>query len=204
MAVNGIGGSTNNSWNVQVTTAANKSSTESSIEDVLDTAQEQQGKEDIIIKSDGRKSDPTKYYDPKTVGQMKNELSARYENMRMMVQNLILKQGQKAGGADVKIDININIDIKIGGGENADAAAEVADDGYWGADATANRILDFAKALTDDPAKLDLLIGAFKKGFEMAEKAFGGNLPDICYKTYDKVMEGFEKMKNPVTETTES
>ena len=35
---------------------------------------------------------------------------------------------------------------------------------------------------------------AFKKGYEQAEKTWGGKLPEISQKTYDAVMEGFDKL----------
>jgi|GEM_PF-5295736 len=83
----------------------------------------------------------------------------------------------------------------------AEAPEEVSQEikGYWGAEETSQRILDFAKKISgNNPEKFDLLIGAFKTGFEEAKKAFGGTLPEVSHKTYDLVMEGFEKMKEDV------
>ena len=37
---------------------------------------------------------------------------------------------------------------------------------------------------------------AFKKGFKQAEETWGGELPDICQRTYDKVFEKFDKLIN--------
>ena len=60
---------------------------------------------------------------------------------------------------------------------------------------TSQRILDFAVALTGgDPSKIEAMRDAFKKGYEMAEKAWGGELPDICKDTYDAVFKGFDEM----------
>jgi hypothetical protein len=60
-----------------------------------------------------------------------------------------------------------------------------------------DRILDFAKALSgDDPDKADAMLEAFKKGFEQATKAWGDKLPDISQRTYDAVVEKFNKWKN--------
>lgn len=53
------------------------------------------------------------------------------------------------------------------------AQADIAEDGYWGVEQTSDRILDFAKALSgNDPEKADLLIDAFKKGFDDATKSW--------------------------------
>lgn len=93
---------------------------------------------------------------------------------------------------------SVHIKIKT---ETAEATEEESQEisGYWGAEETSQRILDFAKKISgNNPEKFDLLIGAFKTGFEEAKKAFGGTLPEVSHKTYDLVMEGFEKMKEDV------
>ena len=66
---------------------------------------------------------------------------------------------------------------------------------YWGAEATAKRIFDFAKSLAGDDSKYaDTLKEAFIKGFGLAEKSYGGKdkLPKVCYETYDKVIDMFD------------
>jgi hypothetical protein len=72
-----------------------------------------------------------------------------------------------------------------------EAARElIAENGYFGADQTADRIVTAAVALAgSDPTKLDQIKAAVDKGFEMAAQAFGGSLPDICSQTCDAVME---------------
>jgi len=90
-----------------------------------------------------------------------------------------------------KGDFTVSADVK------AQAQADIADDGYWGVEQTSDRILDFAKALSgDDPDKADAMLEAFKKGFEQATKAWGDKLPDISQRTYDAVVEKFNKWKN--------
>ena len=87
-------------------------------------------------------------------------------------------------------------------GDKAQAQADIADDGYWGVEQTSDRILDFAKALSgNDPEKADLLLDAFKKGFKEATKSWGQDLPDISQRTYDAVVEKFNKWKNGTEET---
>ena len=90
-----------------------------------------------------------------------------------------------------KGDFTVSADVK------AQAQADIAEDGYWGVEQTSDRILDFAKALSgDDPDKADAMLEAFKKGFEQATKAWGEKLPDISQRTYDAVVEKFNKWKN--------
>ena len=45
--------------------------------------------------------------------------------------------------------------------------------------------------------KLEEMKAAFEKGFKEAEKTWGGELPEICQRTYDKVFEKFDKLINP-------
>ena len=44
---------------------------------------------------------------------------------------------------------------------------------------------------------------AFIKGYKQAEKQWGGELPEISKKTYDAVMEKFDKLLTPKEEETD-
>jgi hypothetical protein len=73
------------------------------------------------------------------------------------------------------------------------AKLNVADEGYWGVTKTATRIITFANSLTSANPKLAKeLQEGFIKGFEAAEKAWGGQLPQICYKTKNMVLKQFD------------
>ena len=54
----------------------------------------------------------------------------------------------------------------------------------------------------DDPEKLEEMRAAFQKGFDQATKTWGGELPDISQRTYDAVMEKFDKLTGKAEETT--
>ena len=82
---------------------------------------------------------------------------------------------------------------------------EEHEEDYWGAEKTANRILDFAKDLAgDDSDKFDTLKKAFEQGFSETEKYFGGKgkLPTVSYDTYDRVQKGFDDWANELAGTT--
>ena len=88
-----------------------------------------------------------------------------------------------------KGDFTVSADVK------AQAQADIAEDGYWGVEATSSRIIDFATALTGgDPDKIEEMREAFKKGYAMAEETWGGELPDISKRTYDAVMKKFDEL----------
>ena len=79
----------------------------------------------------------------------------------------------------------------------AKAKEDISEDGYWGVNQTSDRIVDFAIALSGgDTSKADMLLDAFKKGFEQATGTWGKDLPDISSKTYDAVLDKFEQWKN--------
>ena len=91
--------------------------------------------------------------------------------------------------------------IEVDEATRLQAQKDVSEDGYWGVEKTAGRILDFAKALAgDDLDKLNTMKDAVKKGFKIAEDLWGGELPEISGKTYDRVMEGFDEWEKSITE----
>lgn len=72
----------------------------------------------------------------------------------------------------------------------AEARALISEEGYWGVEKTSERIFQMAVAgAGGDTEKLEQIKAAIDKGFEMAEEAWGGTLPEISQKTYDAVME---------------
>lgn len=75
----------------------------------------------------------------------------------------------------------------------AQAQADIAEDGYYGVAQTSQRMFDFAQALAgDDPEQMKKMQDAIAKGYAMAEKTWGGTLPDICQKTLDATNKLFD------------
>lgn len=71
--------------------------------------------------------------------------------------------------------------------------SSVRDLDFWGAEATAKRILDFAQGLAgEDRGKISMLRDAVIEGFRQAEAILGG-LPEVSRETYRLVMEGFDQ-----------
>lgn len=140
--------------------------------------------------------------DTATIAKMKADADARTEQLRSLVEKMMTKQGVAIGTADSMWSFLAKGDFTVDEATRAQAQADIADDGYWGVDQTSDRILDFAKALSgNDPEKADLLLDAFKKGFKEATKSWGQDLPDISQRTYDAVVEKFNKWKNGTDET---
>lgn len=126
------------------------------------------------------------------VAQLKADADARTSQLKSLVEKMFTKQA----GVDLTSKSSWDEMLKAGifdADTIAQAKKDVADDGYWGADQTSDRILSFASALAgDDKEKMQQMVDAFKKGFSQATKAWGTNLPDLCQNTYKAVMDKFD------------
>ncbi len=152
--------------------------------------------------SDQTSGTVTKKTDYALVNKLKADAEERTSQLRSLVEKMMTKQGVAIGTADSMWSFLAKGDFTVDEATRAQAQADIADDGYWGVDQTSDRILDFAKALSgNDPEKADLLLDAFKKGFKEATKSWGQDLPDISQRTYDAVVEKFNKWKNGTEET---
>lgn len=70
----------------------------------------------------------------------------------------------------------------------------VSENGYFGVDQTSQRIIDFViKGAGDDIERLKSGREGILKGFEEAEKAWGGKLPGISYETLEKSLEAIDE-----------
>ena len=152
--------------------------------------------------SDQTSGTVTKKTDYALVNKLKADAEERTSQLRSLVEKMMTKKGVAIGTADSMWSFLAKGDFTVDEATRAQAQADIADDGYWGVDQTSDRILDFAKALSgNDPEKADLLLDAFKKGFKEATKSWGQDLPDISQRTYDAVVEKFNKWKNGTEET---
>lgn len=75
-----------------------------------------------------------------------------------------------------------------------EAKALIAEDGFFGVAKTSDRIADFVLAgAGDDVEKLKAGREGILRGYNQAEKAWGGNLPDISKETLEKALEKVDK-----------
>lgn len=152
--------------------------------------------------SDKTANTVTKKTDTALVEKLKADAEQRTAQLRSLVEKMMTKQGEAIGTADDMWRFLAKGDFTVDAATKALAEKDIAEDGYWGVEQTSDRILDFAKALSgNDPEKADLLLDAFKKGFEEATKTWGDKLPDISQRTYDAVVEKFDKWKNGTENT---
>ena len=145
------------------------------------------------------------------VEMLKADSEARVNSLKNMVAEAMKTQiGIATGNDDDSIwKFLASGDYTVTAAAKEKAKELISEDGYFGVEKTSDRIVEFAKALSGgDASKADELLNAFKKGFDEATKSWGKELPDISKKTYDKVLEKFDKWKNenntstPAADTT--
>ena len=203
MSVNGVTGATNTYEAYQASQAA---STKTAEENTSKAATENKNDTGVVYESSKNASTQagkTYTQNTKLVNQMKADAEAHAKQLQNIVSQLMSKQGQTYNTANGIWSFLASGDFTVDAATKAQAQKDIAEDGYWGVEQTSNRIIDFATALTDgDPDKIEEMREAFKKGYKMAEQTWGGKLPDISQRTYDAVMEKFDKMAEEAGLTT--
>lgn len=132
--------------------------------------------------------------DVSEISVLRRQAEQTNENLRKMVEELILKQGKdyrafRAKGFSDKDGTNKT------GIEGARLA--ISDDGEFGVKAVSDRLVDFAISVSGgDKTKFSELKTAIKNGFAAARETLGGYLPDICLDTYNETMRKLEAWAN--------
>lgn len=202
MSVNGIT-STSTAYEAYQASQPLKTNTETAAANVTAT-------EDVAAvyepskESETSKSQSVNYaQNTELVNKLKADAEAHTQQLQNIVQQLMTKQGQTYNTANDIWKFLASGNFTVDAATKEQAQKDIAEDGYWGVEQTSDRIIDFAKALTGgDPSKIEDMREAFKKGYEQAEKTWGGELPEISKKTYDAVMEKFDKMAEEAGQTT--
>lgn len=94
---------------------------------------------------------------------------------------------------NLKSTTETTLEIEYTDDDVKQAQEDIAPGGYWSPEATSDRLIEFAKALSGgDPEKVGLLRDTFEQAFKEIEDMFGGELPDISYSTFDMTMDKFD------------
>lgn len=110
--------------------------------------------------------------------------------------------GARQDASIMTLKLTDELSIEYSAEDVKQAQEDIAPGGYWSADETSNRLVEFAKALSGgDPEKAGMLKDAFEQGFREIEEMFGGTLPDISYETYDLTMDKFDQWANEANAT---
>ena len=139
--------------------------------------------------------------------QLKSDMESRKAQLINIINKSIFGQADAFGKATGDESIwktlssgNFSVDPAT----KAQAQKDIAEDGYWGVKQTSQRLFDFASALAgDDVDKMKQMQAAMEKGFKMATKTWGKELPSICSETMsaaNKLFEDYYKSKEVATE----
>lgn len=124
------------------------------------------------------------------VEKLKQDMESRQAQLSELVNQMLSKQAGVSNLADLFKGDNLK---KFTEADIAQAKEDVSEDGYWGVKQTSQRLFDFASALAgDDVEKMKEMQAAMEKGFKMATKSWGEELPGICHDTIKAANQLFE------------
>lgn len=137
-----------------------------------------------------KKAEDVTYKKPSTTKVDRNEINKlveesnkKMENFKSLIRTLIEKQG-----GTVEAALTGEFIVKIDEATRLEAQEAISEEGEFGVAKTADRIVNFAKAISGgDVSKLDVLKKAIQQGFDEAGEILG-ELPEISKETYTEVM----------------
>lgn len=139
------------------------------------------------------------------IEQLQKDSQSKVDSFKSMVTDMLNQQGFAFKNSDDMWRLLAKGDYTVDAKTAEDAKAAISEDGEWGVNKTAERMFEFAKAYAgDDEAKMEKMMNAFKKGFEQAEKLWGGKLPEISYQTYDKMYDMYDEYKKELGTVTKT
>lgn len=198
MDINGISQAMTAAYdNTKINKETEKKATES-------TATYDEGAAAEFTKSEETTASKTIKRDTATIEKLWAEAEQRTAQLRSLVEQMLLKQGQKFVSLADTFEMIKEGTLEVDDETAKEAAKEVADDGYWGVEQTSERLFSFAKALAgNDPAHADTMLEALKKGFDEATKAWGDELPELCKKTLEATQKKINDWKEGKTSGSE-
>lgn len=140
--------------------------------------------------SDAAETSVKKTYTPNT--ELIQQMQADQENLKNQllsyVQESLMGQGNALATSDDMWKFLASGNYTVSAEAKAEAQKAIDEGGYWSAEKTADRIVEFAKALTGgDPDKIEDMRSAIEEGFKEATKTWGKDLPDITNDTKDLI-----------------
>ena len=165
------------------------------------------GGEAAVYQKSGAPVAPVQTYtrDSAKLDEISKAVDAKLASLRNAVEKLISAQNVKFGEASglsyeqimAKYDGHLKDffgSLQVDDETRAQAQKDIAEDGFWGVKQTSERAIEFAKALTGgDPSKIGLMRQSIEDGYKAAEKAWGGELPDICKQTQEATLKGLDE-----------
>ena len=112
--------------------------------------------------------------------------------------NSITESGHlKSENVVVSLKDHIMSDGELNPADKANKAETIADDGMWGIEAVSDRLIESAMKITNgDESKYKIMKSSIEAGFKAAEAMWGGELPEISYKSFETAMSKLETAFN--------
>lgn len=131
------------------------------------------------------------------IEQMKADQAKVQNQLMSYVQESLMGQGNAMAASDDVWKFLASGNYTVSAAAKEEAQKAISEGGYWSAEKTSDRIVEFAKALTGgDPDKIEEMRSAIEKGFKEATKAWGKDLPDITNDTYDLIQKKLDNWAN--------
>lgn len=125
--------------------------------------------------------------------QLKAIQQQQMDSMTKMLNSMLNTQAKKAKLASNGISADLFSDLTVTPEQKLAAQQAISEDGEWGVNAVATRIVDMCVSLSGgDASKLDEMRAAVEKGFEQAGAQWGASLPSICNDTHDEINKRFD------------
>ncbi len=187
--------------------AANVSSVAAVSETASDAKQTSANEEAAVYeKSNQQTANSKTTYTKDTVkmSEINKQIEMKLSSLRATVENLVNMQTVKTGEAQglsyeqimEKYDGKLKdfyTNLKVDDSTRLAAQQDIAEDGFWGVKQTSERAIEFAKALSGgDPSKIAMLKNSIEEGYKAAEKAWGGELPEISKRTQEATLKGLD------------
>ncbi|MCL2078649.1 MAG: hypothetical protein FWH17_02265 [Oscillospiraceae bacterium] len=140
--------------------------------------------------------------DPTKINSLWKELNHQGDAVRKLITSALgIEDAQGQGFWALRAK-----NVKLSDADRAQAASLVAEDGYFGAKQTTDRLIGFAKALVGEgasDAQIETMRKAVQKGFDEVAKMFGGfdKLPQVTKDTYEATMSAFDSWKSGTAAT---
>lgn len=143
------------------------------------------------------------------VKQLQADEESRKQQLTDLVQKMMTQQATAFTNANDMWKFLAKGDFTVDAQTKLQAQQDISEDGYYGITQTSERLFDFASALAgDDVDKMKEMQEAMQKGFRLATKAWGRDLPDISQKTLDAANKKFEEYyaskKSEESQTTQT
>lgn len=128
------------------------------------------------------------------VEQLKADQESRQAQLTDLVKKMMGQQATTYANANDMWKFLAKGNFTVDAQTKMQAQKDISEDGYYGVKQTSERLFDFASALAgDDVDKMKEMQAAMEKGFKLATKSWGRDLPDISQKTLDAANKKFEE-----------